>query len=99
MLTTSRIAKAAQVCCSKAFVATQAMVATTMERATERRTIGRNFDLRTPEDKLSLQHTKRGYIYEKLNIICKKSMHFPLTVYFTLYLKKLKLDISIVKVL
>ena len=81
-------------------MATQAMVATTMERATERRPIGRNFDLRTPEDKLSLQHTKRGYIYEKLNIICKNQCFFINSLFHIVSMKKkFKLDISIVKVL
>ena len=69
MLTTSNIAKAVQVCSSKALAAVQAIVAITTKVATERIVIGNNFDFIALEVKLSLQHTKRGYISEKYRMV------------------------------
>ena len=69
MLTTSSNAKAVQVGSSKALAAVHAIVAITMKIATERSAIGRNLDLNTSQVKLSLQHTKRGYISERSKIV------------------------------
>ena len=69
MLTTSNIAKAVQVCSSKALTAVQATVAITTKVATERIAIGKNFDLSTLEVKLSLQHIRRGYMSERSRLV------------------------------
>ena len=59
MLTTSSIAKAAQVCSSKAFAAVQAMMAITRKIATERIAIGTNLVVKTSEGNLSLKQAKK----------------------------------------
>ena len=59
MLTTSSIAKAAQVCSSKAFAAVQAMMAITRKIATERVAIGTNLVVKASEVTLTLKQEKK----------------------------------------
>ena len=59
MLTTSNIAKAVQVCSSKAFAAVQAMMAITRKIATETIAIGTNLVVKTSDVTLSLKQAKK----------------------------------------
>ena len=69
MLTTSSIAKAVQVCSSKALAAVHAIMAITVKIATDRIAIDKSFDLTTSGVKHTLQNTKKGYISERFKMI------------------------------